>query len=241
MISSLFILIVLSYVSAGTANYGTLAYDTGSKNQFSMDQMLQVNNLDRIQSGANPLVIDSRLFNAATRHCQAMAQSGVFSHRDQNGQPSDRVRASGFSYSSTAENIYTDTFGGDANSANTAYMNSQGHRANILNPVLTRVGFAVCTSSSGINFWVSDFGSEIMSSGSKFLVFPNAVVSSIEQKSTVARPIQKMPTAQLSVDNSISDSVDSVDIMPEQNQYESKPLVKKCHGLKRRSHSLILK
>jgi uncharacterized protein YkwD len=70
-----------------------------------------------------------------------MVAKGYFSHTDLAGRsPFDRMRAAGISYRAAAENI---AWAGSVEQAHTSLMNSPGHRANILNGQLNRIGIGI--------------------------------------------------------------------------------------------------
>lgn len=60
--------------------------------------------------------------------------------------------------------------GGDANAAHNAWMGSPGHYKNIMNPLGTRVGLAVCGNKIGNQYWVAHFANEMISTGDQYLV-----------------------------------------------------------------------
>ena len=108
-------------------------------------------NYQRAQAGVPALSASSALFTAARNHSQDMATNNFFSHTGSNGSsPFDRMLAAGFSFSAAAENIYAGS--GSNNSASAAvsgWMNSEGHRTNMLNPAYTHAGVGYwCNSSS---------------------------------------------------------------------------------------------
>lgn len=87
-------------------------------------------NTARAQQGRGPLREDARLSRAARAHAQDMVANGYFSHTGANGSDlSDRARAAGYGCVA-AENIAW----GQKSEADvmTAWMNSPGHRRNIL-------------------------------------------------------------------------------------------------------------
>lgn len=119
--------------SGGECNGGNTAIESA---------VLSMINYQREQAGLAKLTGASALFTAARNHSKDMASSNFFSHTGSNGSsPFDRMSAAGFSYSYAAENIYAGS--GSNNSASAAvsgWMNSAGHRENILNPVYTYAG-----------------------------------------------------------------------------------------------------
>ena len=116
--------------------------------------VIAATNAERAEAGCGPVRADSRLSSAAQRHASDMAANDYFSHTDQNGNGSaDRMRDAGFSGSATGENI---AYGQEsASEVVSAWMDSAGHRENILDCDYTRVG--VGYDSRG-DYWVQDFG-----------------------------------------------------------------------------------
>ncbi|HXV26912.1 MAG TPA: CAP domain-containing protein [Candidatus Paceibacterota bacterium] len=95
-------------------------------------------NAERSSRGTAALVPDATLNGLARAHAQDMAAKNYFSHTSPDGTTFQmRIAASGYSFATAAENI------GLASSWTSIvpnWMNSEGHRNNILNAVHTRVG-----------------------------------------------------------------------------------------------------
>jgi uncharacterized protein YkwD len=107
------------------------------------EQLLLLVNRDRQVHGLAPLVRDERLSRVARRYSEEMSQTGEVAHVSRrSGNVLDRVKVAGVSPMPTtvAENVATALTAADAESG---FMASPGHRDNILNPVLTRVGVGV--------------------------------------------------------------------------------------------------
>lgn len=104
--------------------------------------LLNLINKEREKQGAGPLTMVSSLRTAARKHSKDMACNDFFAHRGSDGSsPFDRMLAEGYSFSAAAENIYAGS--GPYNSPQSAFnawMNSSGHRTNMLNPIYTDVG-----------------------------------------------------------------------------------------------------
>ncbi|CAM5232367.1 sigma-70 family RNA polymerase sigma factor [Streptomyces hirsutus] len=99
------------------------------------------------------MTLDNRLNKAAQLHSEDMSANNYFSHTGQNGSSFvDRVTAQGHP-SPGAENIARGQ--SSAESVMEAWMNSEGHRANILNCSLTTMGVGVVTSDWT---WTQVFG-----------------------------------------------------------------------------------
>lgn len=116
--------------------------------------VIAATNTERAEAGCGPLRADSRLAAAAQEHAADMAANDYFSHTDQSGDhPTDRIHDAGFDGSATGENI---AYGQDsAAEVMAAWMDSSGHRRNILDCDYDRIG--VGYDSHG-DYWVQNFG-----------------------------------------------------------------------------------
>jgi uncharacterized protein YkwD len=118
-------------------------------------QVLDLTNAERARAGCGALHPDSRLAAAAQGHSVDMAKRNYFSHDTPEGvSPWDRIKAAGYA-NPGAENIaYGYRTPADVM---TGWMNSPGHRANILNCQLHALGVGVADSPRG-PYWTQDFG-----------------------------------------------------------------------------------
>ncbi|WP_232794386.1 MULTISPECIES: CAP domain-containing protein [Pseudofrankia] len=126
---------------------------TGTK----ADEVVRLTNVERAKAGCKPLAVDARLTSAAQAHTADMAQKNYFSHTSLDGRSfADRIRATGFPGTSIAENIAA----GGTTPAQTVemWMNSEGHRANILNCSYTHIGVGYAEGGSYRFYWTQDFG-----------------------------------------------------------------------------------
>jgi uncharacterized protein YkwD len=123
-------------------------------------------NLDRQEAGESTLVIDPLLCRVARSHSQDMAQRQYFAHEAPEPGPAtplDRyVAALGFhpDFAAVGENIYyrsaTDGLNDSAEQANHAFMNSPGHRENILRTEFTKIGIGFYRDPNTGEFWVTE-------------------------------------------------------------------------------------
>jgi uncharacterized protein YkwD len=119
--------------------------------------VLALTNAERAATGCKALTWDSRLAAAAQKHSQDMRDRDYFSHNSLDGRsPFERIKAEGYSYRMAAENIAA----GQPNPTAVvdAWMNSAGHRANILNCGLAQLGVGVAKGGSYGVYWTQDFG-----------------------------------------------------------------------------------
>ncbi len=114
-------------------------------------------NQQRAQNGCRALNSDSRLAKAARGHSADMAARGYFDHTTPDGVSfSARITAAGYRWSAAAENIASGQ--PDPASVMNAWMNSPGHRANILNCAYRDIGVGLAYDSRRTPFWTQDFG-----------------------------------------------------------------------------------
>ncbi len=117
-------------------------------------QIVELTNEARAAQGAGPLKWDPALAAAARQHCLRMAAEGPISHR-YGGEPdvSERAGEAGAHFSLIEENV---AIGPTPAAIHDAWMRSPGHRTNLLNPVVDRVGLAV-VASRGVLYAVADY------------------------------------------------------------------------------------
>nr|WP_092074035.1 CAP domain-containing protein [Dendrosporobacter quercicolus]NSL47796.1 CAP domain-containing protein [Dendrosporobacter quercicolus DSM 1736]SDM75837.1 Cysteine-rich secretory protein family protein [Dendrosporobacter quercicolus] len=112
-------------------------------------------NKDRAANGLPALTLNSKLTSLADDYAADMIKRSYFSHYNPEGEsPFDRMDKAGITYTSAGENLAINT---SVAAAQTAFMNSSGHRANILNSSFTEVGIGVVHSSDGSVYVVQEF------------------------------------------------------------------------------------
>ncbi|WP_306469502.1 CAP domain-containing protein [Actinoplanes sp. DH11] len=127
------------------------ASETALQNQIN-----QLINTERTQRGCSALKVNAALTAAARGHSAWMAQTGKFSHTGRsNSNFVARSKAAGYTKPS-AENI---AWGyRSATQVVNGWMNSPGHRTNILNCKSKTVGVGVVFSANGAPYYTQDFG-----------------------------------------------------------------------------------
>ena len=120
--------------------------------QLKFDVVGSVNKV-RAQQGCKPLKIAKKLNKSAQRHADDMAAKSYFSHTSADGRSwVSRQRATGWKKPG-GENIAR---GFDAaGSVMTAWMNSPGHRRNIVNCKFRHIGVGFTADGA---YWVQNFG-----------------------------------------------------------------------------------
>jgi uncharacterized protein YkwD len=113
--------------------------DSASTLDAFEQEVLALTNAVRSQAGLAPLRHDPALATAADKHSTDMALKNYFSHVEPDGDRlSDRIRDEGYSFRTAGENIAAGYDTPEAVVA--AWLNSSGHRANILNASYTEIG-----------------------------------------------------------------------------------------------------
>jgi hypothetical protein len=126
------------------------------------EQLFALANQARAQNGANQLRWDSALAAAALNHCRRMVAEGPISHRYA-GEPdlAERAAQVGAHFSVLEENL---AIGPTAAGVHDQWMNSPGHRRNLLSADVDRVGIAVI-ASRGVLYAAAEYSRGVESMG----------------------------------------------------------------------------
>ncbi len=126
-------------------------------------QVIELTNRERVANGCASLRAESHLMAAAEAHSRDMAEHDFFSHTGSDGSsPWVRMARAGYgSYRAAAENIAAGYPSPEAVVA--GWMNSPGHRANILNCNLEEIGVGYVFQNPDTgntnygHYWTQDF------------------------------------------------------------------------------------
>ncbi|MET9395490.1 CAP domain-containing protein [Streptomyces sp. NPDC006624] len=144
---------------SGGVRQGGSGSDSGSGSESGGGpeaQVLALVNKERATAGCSPVTANDRLTRAADDYSDVMASSGVMSHTGPDGSTMrTRVEAAGYQWSTLGENIAQGQ--ADAASVMKSWMNSPGHRANILNCSFKELGVGVHFGDGG-PWWTQNFG-----------------------------------------------------------------------------------
>lgn len=138
--------------------------NNSSNNDASLDgefanfqkEVLRLVNVERSKRGLKELTLNTELSRVATLKSQDMINKNYFSHTSPTyGSPFDMMKKFNISYKTAGENIAM----GQKTPAQVveAWMNSEGHRANILNKNYTDLGVGVAKDSKGTIYWTQMF------------------------------------------------------------------------------------
>jgi uncharacterized protein YkwD len=141
-----------------TCGGGSISLKANEKRIFGLHNATRVNN------GLKPLCVDPRLTKAARSHSREMIEKDYFSHSSYNGESvGQRLKRFGYQRSVYSENIAggSGTYG-NPDSTFRRWMNSSGHKSNILDGKFRPVGVGTHTGSykgtEDYTMYTVDFG-----------------------------------------------------------------------------------
>ena len=142
--------------TGGSSSSGNTSSSTETSNMNSDEkEVFDLINKQRTNNGLAALKNDSEVQRAARIKAQDMVDNNYFSHTSPTyGSPFDMLKSFKISYKTAGENIA----GNSSNSAAvTAWMNSSGHKANILNSSFNYTGIGVVKSNKYGKVYVQIF------------------------------------------------------------------------------------
>lgn len=160
-----------NYLGAVSSKYVKLIYPNTSNNQNTSgggsnsiitsqlttdeQEVFDLINAKRVANGLSALKIDDELQNVARIKAQDMVDNNYFSHTSPTyGSPFDMMKSFRINYKTAGENIA----GNSSNSeAVNAWMNSAGHKANILNSNFNYTGIGIVKSPKYGKIYVQMF------------------------------------------------------------------------------------
>jgi uncharacterized protein YkwD len=135
--------------------------DRRSSNASFQQELLRLTNAERTKRGLKPLSLSTKLNQAAQNHATDMVQRQYFDHTSPDGsKPRDRAKAVGYIGSYVGENIAAGQQ--SASSVVASWMESKGHRANILNKNFKEIGLGYIYNRNDDygHYWVQVFGAQ---------------------------------------------------------------------------------
>lgn len=119
-------------------------------------EVLKLVNAERKKQGLTALTLSNKLTSVANTKAKDMANNNYFSHQSPTyGSPFEMLQRYGITYSSAGENIAAGQR--SAQAVMNDWMNSSGHRANILNRDYTELGVGYATGGSYGTYWCQEF------------------------------------------------------------------------------------
>ncbi|QHW34972.1 serine protease [Paenibacillus rhizovicinus] len=156
-----------SYNPGNTGNAGNTGTGTGvgtgtgagagtGVNSNIANQILAKVNAERAKAGVQALTLSTSLNKVAQAKSADMRDKGYFDHQSPTyGSPFDMMKSFGVNYSYAGENIAAGQQSVDA--VMTAWMNSPGHRQNILSANYTQLGVGYAQGGNMSPYWTQEF------------------------------------------------------------------------------------
>nr|WP_312580076.1 CAP domain-containing protein [Sedimentibacter sp.] len=127
-----------------------------SSNMSYERQVVQLVNAERQKAGLPSLTLDSSISSVARKKSQDMASNNYFAHQSPTyGSAGDMLKQFGVNYSAWGENIASGQRSPEA--VVSAWMHSEGHKANILSSNFTKIGVGYAVNSNGTPYWTQMF------------------------------------------------------------------------------------
>ena len=145
----------INYTSNAGTNQVVKSPNLTSVKTVEKQVQVMVNN-ERAKVGLSPLALNLQLSTMARSKSQDMIDKGYFSHQSPTyGSPFDMMKSFGFTYMSAGENIAEGQ--STAIEIMTSWMNSPGHKANILSNNYSDIGVELAIKTDGTCYWTQDF------------------------------------------------------------------------------------
>lgn len=120
-------------------------------------EVVDLVNKERTSRGLQPYIVNFSLQEAAWVHTEHMAKNKVMCHSGcGDGDPQQRIKATGYKYATWGENVASGQR--SATAVMNSWMNSSGHRANILSSRFTDIGVAFAPAGLYGTSWTQVFG-----------------------------------------------------------------------------------
>ncbi len=138
-------------------NFGSSAEVNSKASANSIEtEVATLVNKYRSEAGLPPLKLVEDVSNVARVKSEDMRDNRYFDHNSPvYGDPFSMLNTFGISYKTAGENIAKGQK--TAESVMNAWMNSEGHRKNIMNPSFKEIGVGYVTDSSGTTYWTQQF------------------------------------------------------------------------------------
>jgi uncharacterized protein YkwD len=125
----------------------------------AIQQILHYTNIERQKAKLPPLTINNKLMNAAADYAKLMAQEDDLSHTVNGHTLPARYAVINYIWKYCGENIASNMILNGESTVEDQWMQSSGHKANILNANFTEIGIGIAYSSqSGRYYYCQDFG-----------------------------------------------------------------------------------
>ena len=122
--------------------------------------VLDFTNAERKRNQLPPLQFNQKLMQAARDHVANMAKQETLNHELDGKKMEDRLKEVEYNYAHAGENIAWKQ--PTPREVVRGWMNSEGHKANILHEDYTEIGIATAKSPKGHRYWIQVFGTPLV-------------------------------------------------------------------------------
>ncbi|HEX2923829.1 MAG TPA: CAP domain-containing protein [Chloroflexota bacterium] len=157
-------LLLLVAIGAASVRHADAEIQSASlDSSTAVRQVVELTNQERMKAGLLPLKWNDSLASAASGYAQDLAARNYFAHNSPEGStPVERARQAGYEaygWGGLYEGENLARGFSTAEGAMRGWMNSEGHRKNLLNPNYREIGVGVAAASNGALVWAQEFGS----------------------------------------------------------------------------------
>jgi uncharacterized protein YkwD len=173
------VLVAVSSVIGLAHPHAVLAWDDGAYSSASERQLVALTNRSRASAGRRSLRVDGALTSIARWRSKDMSQRDYFSHDIPGyGNVFKRMDAKGYCYKVAGENIGWNTYPDDEATAaiHGMFMDSSGHRRNILEQDWEVIGVGAYKGADGKKLWTVLFADKCGGTASKATPKPKSTV-----------------------------------------------------------------
>lgn len=172
-------------------------------------EVLRLTNKFRLSKGLNPLRSNSELDKTAQDHSKDMALRDYFAHKNKQGEQAwDRAKTNGYTSRGMAENIAAGQR--TPESVVNAWINSPGHRKNMLNPNYTELGtgfYNLENDKGAVNYtryWTQVFGAGDLTPNNSPQPKSTPTVKPKPVVTPVVAPVKPKPVVNVAADKPVA-------------------------------------
>ena len=172
--------------------------DPNANSRLTVGGVIEHTNSQRELNGLMPLHYNKKLEAAAEAKVDDMFKNQYFEHESPDGKsPADIIKTQGYEFITVGENLALGNFKDDKTLVQ-AWMDSPGHRANILNGKYYEIGIAVRKATfEGKEVWlaVQEFGSPLSTCPSPSSNLKSRIEANRAQLTTMQADLQRRKSA----------------------------------------------
>lgn len=120
-------------------------------------KLFELTNGERKKKELLPLILSLALSKVARAHSENMARQGKMEHKLDDKTPFDRMREAGYKFMKGGENIAMGDDDAPMPLIMKAWMESKGHRDNVLHTEFTEIGVGIARDKKGVLYYTQLF------------------------------------------------------------------------------------